>query len=156
MMPSQDPSDSPPRPRALVVDDEASVREILTLFFREEGYDVVEATDGDEALELFRQGSWTVVFTDRMMPRMSGDLLAAEIRKISPAIPNVLVTAYADRLPDVNAAGSGFDMVVRKPFTRETLRAALSSVRLQARAPKEPEPAVRAPSAMAKALRARA
>ncbi|HEX8311251.1 MAG TPA: response regulator [Chthoniobacteraceae bacterium] len=150
MMPSSTPATSGHRPRALIVDDEPSVREVLSLFFTEEGYDVGEATDGDVGLETFRNGAWDVVFTDRMMPRMSGDLLAAEIRKIAPNMPIVLVTAYADMLPDVNSNGSCFDMVVRKPFTRETLRAALSSVRLQTRSTDQ-----RAPSAMAKALRAR-
>jgi two-component system response regulator ResD len=133
-MPNTPSATSGHRPRALIVDDEPSIREVLTLFFRDEGYDVGEAADGDVALEVFRDGTWDVVFTDRMMPRMSGDLLADEIRKISPDMPIVLVTAYADMLPDVNADGSRFDMVVRKPFTRETLRAALSSVRLQPRA----------------------
>jgi CheY-like chemotaxis protein len=148
--PSPTPTGPRLRPRALIVDDEASVREVLTLFFQEEGYDVGQAADGDIALELFRHGSWDVVFTDRMMPRMSGDRLAEEIRKIAPDIPIVLVTAYADLTPETAPEHTPFDMVVRKPFTRETLRAALGSVSVQKR-----QPAPRALSPMAKALRAR-
>jgi DNA-binding response OmpR family regulator len=64
--PSPTPTGPRLRPRALIVDDEASVREVLTLFFQEEGYDVGQAADGDIALELFRQahGMITLIFTD--------------------------------------------------------------------------------------------
>jgi DNA-binding NtrC family response regulator len=117
--------------RILIADDEPSIRLVLELFFLEEGHEVMTAADGEEALALFRHGNWDVVFTDRVMPRMSGDALAVEIHKISPGMPVVLVTGYADLSPSGDARQPNFHMIVRKPFTRETLRAALSTVQQQ-------------------------
>ena len=120
---------SPVRPlRILVVDDEPSVREVLQLFFFDDGHEVGLAVDGIDGCNVFDSGEWDVVFTDRMMPRMNGDEFAAAIRERDPDMPIILVTGYADLMAAQGTGNPLFDMIIRKPFTRETLRAALAHV----------------------------
>jgi CheY-like chemotaxis protein len=114
--------------RVLFVDDELTVRRIVAEYLEDEGHIVTTAEDGQEGLTLFKTGLWDLVMTDRVMPRLSGDGLAAEIKRINPKMPVMLVTAFADRPPDPEKKGSPFDLVIRKPFTRETLRAAIALV----------------------------
>lgn len=116
------------RLRVLFVDDELTVRRIVAEYLEDEGHIVTTAQDGQEGLILFKTGLWDLVMTDRVMPRLSGDGLAAEIKRINPKMPVMLVTAFADRPPDPEKKGSPFDLVIRKPFTRETLRAAIALV----------------------------
>ena len=116
------------RLRILFVDDEFTVRRVVTEYLQDEGHLVTTAKDGLEALELFRSGSYDLVMTDRVMPRLSGDGLAAELKHLDPKIPVMLVTAFADRPPDPEKRGTPFNLVIRKPFTRETLRAAIALV----------------------------
>lgn len=120
----------PPMPirplRILVVDDEAAVREVLAVCLSEDGHYVDCEVDGVAALERFRAAPWDIVLTDRAMPRMNGDQLAAEIKKLDPGIPVVMVTGFADLMRDVGDHPSGVDAVVRKPFTMETLRDGIS------------------------------
>ena len=58
--------------RILLVDDEQSIQELLSFPLRQDGYEVVQASDGREGLELFRQSSFDLVVLDVMMPRMDG------------------------------------------------------------------------------------
>jgi two-component system, NtrC family, response regulator AtoC len=117
------------RLRILVVDDEPNVRGIITAHLNDEGHDVGTANDGAQALERFKAESWDLVMTDRVMPKMNGDELAKAIKALNPKIPVILVTAFADRPPDPEVSDSPFDLVIRKPFTRDTLRAAIALVR---------------------------
>ncbi len=95
------------------------------------------ASDGPEALEKISTSPWDIVLTDRAMPKMNGDQLAAEIRKIEPSMPIVLVTGFADLMRDVGDQPAAIDVIVRKPFTLETLREGMS----RAMAAHQPEPA---------------
>jgi CheY-like chemotaxis protein len=120
---------APFRPlRILVVDDEPSVREVLQLFFFDDGHEVGLAVDGIDGCNAFDAAEWDVVITDRMMPRMNGDQFAAAIRERNPDVPIILVTGYADLMAAEGGKSPLFDMIIRKPFTRETLRAALAHV----------------------------
>ena len=114
--------------RILVVDDEPSVRSVITAHLHDEGHRVETAEDGVRGLERYVGESWDLVLTDRVMPGMSGDELATAIKRINPKTPVVLVTAFADRPPDPEGQRSPFDLVIRKPFTRDTLRAAIALV----------------------------
>jgi CheY-like chemotaxis protein len=119
-----------PKLRILVVDDEPNVRGVISAHLHDEGHIVATAEDGQRGLERFMAGQWDLVLTDRIMPRMSGDELAREIKRINPKMPVILVTAFADRPPDPEGEKSPFDLVIRKPFTRDTLRAMISLVRM--------------------------
>jgi CheY-like chemotaxis protein len=110
------------------VDDEATIRQIIRKHLESEGHEVHTAIDGVSGFERFVGESWDVVLTDRVMPGVGGDELAEAIKRVSPNTPVILVTAYADRSPDPNRKDSPFDMTIRKPFTRETIRAALAAV----------------------------
>ena len=114
--------------RLLVVDDEPSIREVLTAILTEDSHEVTTASDGKAGLELFRSGQWDLVLTDRAMPQMNGDQLAAAIKQIDPGVPVVLVTGFADVMHDVGDHPKAIDLVVRKPFTKESLRTAIAQV----------------------------
>jgi len=114
------------RLRILVVDDEPSVRSVITAHLHNEGHEVVTAEDGVRGLECFVGEASDLILTDRIMPGMSGDELATAIKRLNPKMPVVLVTAFADRPPDPARQRSPFDLVIRKPFTRDTLRAAIA------------------------------
>jgi CheY-like chemotaxis protein len=113
--------------RVLVVDDEPAVREVLTVCLWEDGHTVDTASDGQEGLAKIQSGGkWDIVLTDRAMPRMNGDQLAAEIRKIEPEMPIVLVTGFADIMGDVGDQPELIDVVVRKPFTLASIRSGIA------------------------------
>ncbi len=113
--------------RVLVVDDEPAVREVLTVCLWEDGHTVDTASDGQEGLAKIQGGGkWDIVLTDRAMPRMNGDQLAAEIRKIEPDMPIVLVTGFGDIMGDVGDQPELVDVVVRKPFTLASIRTGIA------------------------------
>ncbi len=98
------------------------MREVLTVCLGEDGHFVDGEADGLAALERFRKTPWDIVLTDRAMPKMNGDQLAVEIKKLDPAMPVVMITGFGDLMRDVGDQPPGVDAVVRKPFTMETLR----------------------------------
>ncbi len=114
--------------RILVVDDEPSIREVLGAILSEDSHEVVTAVDGRAGLEAFRSSQWDLVLTDRAMPHMNGDQLASIIKTIDPHVPVILVTGFADVMNDVGDHPSAIDVVVRKPFTRDSLRTAIAQV----------------------------
>lgn len=112
--------------RILVVDDEPSVRMVLSDFLREEGHEIATASNGAEALETFHQAKWDMILTDRAMPGMSGDELAAAVKQSDPHMPVVMITGYVDPKRDFVAEPRQVDVVVRKPFTFAAIRNAMS------------------------------
>ena len=114
--------------KILVVDDEPAVCEILSLYLEEQGHEVITAGNGREGLERFGKETCDLVVTDRMMPEMNGDQMATAIKELNPKMPIILVTGFADLNRDGAASPPPFDCVVRKPFTRDTLRAATGLV----------------------------
>ncbi len=110
--------------KILVVEDESPVRDILALYLSEEGHIVETAGDGVAGLERFHASHPNIVLTDRNMPRMNGDQLAAAIKEVAPNTPIVMVTGFTK--PPVDGEVSPVDVLVTKPFTRLGLRAAIS------------------------------
>src|SRR3954447_25914411 len=100
----------------LVVDDEPALLLVLETTLKEDGHIVGVADNGTDALRLFNERHWDVVLTDRSMPGMKGDDLAAAIRQLSPCTPVIMVTGTPPRTdcPDVDA-------IIPKPFTRARL-----------------------------------
>lgn len=109
------------RLRILVVDDEPAVREILSICFCEEGHYVETASDGVEGLQTFQSGEWDIVVTDRAMPNMTGDRMAAAIRALAPDVPIMMVTGYPDAARECEGS-TVIDVVLLKPFTMDSLR----------------------------------
>jgi CheY-like chemotaxis protein len=113
----------------LVIDDEPAIREVLVEYLKEQGDYAETAVDGREGLDKYRQGIWDLVMTDGLMPDMNGKELAVAIKDINPATPVFLVSGSADQLHNEGDEGSPIDLVIRKPFTRQALSAALARVR---------------------------
>jgi len=99
--------------RILLIDDDKDVRDTIKLVLRMDRHEVVEAAEGRQGLELLNDGQFDLVITDYVMPEMSGDLLAAEVKRINPATPVIMITANADLLPNML---SGVDRILSKPF----------------------------------------
>jgi len=114
--------------RILVADDELGVRDVLRRYLEADGHSVETASNGEDALACYKCGKWDLVLTDRVMPRMSGDELAEAIKEIDAGMPIILVTAYADWAPAAFSTRSPYDLLVRKPFNREIIQAAVRAI----------------------------
>jgi CheY-like chemotaxis protein len=86
----------------LVVDDDEAIREIIAAMLTEQGYEIVTAEDGQQALELLPQIRPHLVVTDLRMPRMSGDELVRIMRESFPLLPVIVVSG--EFLPDESPA----------------------------------------------------
>ncbi len=102
--------------RILLVEDEADLSLIVADTLRGQGYDVVTAANGIDGLNKFRSGNVDIVVADVMMPKMDGFTMAREIRKISPSVPLLFLTAKST-IDDVE---HGFEIgasdYLKKPF----------------------------------------
>jgi putative nucleotidyltransferase with HDIG domain len=113
--------------RILVVDDEPGVREIVKTYIEYEGFSVVTATDGMEALHLVETEAFDVVLSDILMPRMDGLTLAAEIHRVQPDTVVVLMTGYASVNTAVEAIKRDVFDYILKPF--QNMQIVLQAVR---------------------------
>ncbi|MQC18661.1 MAG: DNA-binding response regulator [Chloroflexi bacterium] len=101
--------------KILVADDEPNIVKLLRMYLREEGYEVLGARDGREALERFRSEKPDLVVLDLMMPEMGGFEVCTEIRKQSD-IPVIMLTARTDDVDKIVGLEMGADDYVTKPF----------------------------------------
>ena len=113
------------RKRILLVDDQQSVREAISLLLSLDEHTVMEASNGAEAMDLFRRDQFDLVITDFEMPKMKGNELAARIKQRSPTQPILMITAYAERLRDFH---NPVDAILDKPFQLEDLRQAMAKL----------------------------
>ena len=100
----------------LVVDDSEPIRDLMCLILEENGYHVESACNGKEGFELFTQKRFDMVFTDLIMPVMTGCELAEKIKGTNKDIPVVLVTAWAVDYSESELRSKGIDHIVNKPF----------------------------------------
>lgn len=110
------------KPTLLVVDDEESMRYFLEKTLRREGYEVVSAKDGPEALDLAQRRAVDLVLADVRMPGMDGVALLRSLRAIHPHVPVVLMTAYGTVEDALGAMKQGATDYVLKPFRIEQVR----------------------------------
>ena len=87
--------------RVLVVDDNVMVRESYTELLRRRGYDVLQAGDGEEALDVVRDHSIDLAIVDVMMPVMGGLEFRQHLQNTAPRVPTILVTGQPDRVNDL-------------------------------------------------------
>src|SRR5215831_20586132 len=99
----------------LVAEDDDLTRELLVKVLRRDGYDVVEAVDGVDALEKLRASPADLVLSDIQMAQVSGMELLDAIQKRAPEIPVVLITAYAE-------PGAAMDAIMRGEIGRASCR----------------------------------
>jgi CheY-like chemotaxis protein len=102
--------------RILVIDDEESVRDILSRMLKVKGHWVVVASDGEEGIERFKNEAFDLVFTDLGMPKMSGWEVGKTIKEMNPQVPVVMITGWGMELNREKMSESGIDLVVSKPF----------------------------------------
>jgi DNA-binding response OmpR family regulator len=114
-------------PRILLVDDEHSIQKLLTYPLLKEGYDVVAAGTGREALERFREGDFDLVVLDVMLPQMDGFDVCRELRSRS-SVPIILLTAKAEEFDKVLGLELGADDYITKPFSVREFRSRVKAV----------------------------
>jgi two-component system response regulator MtrA len=114
------PVEIPPKGRILVVDDDASLAEMLTIVLRQEGFDSRMVTRGDLAMDEFRDYRPDLVLLDLMLPGKGGIDVCKEIRSES-GVPIVMLTAKGDTVDVVVGLESGADDYVVKPFKPKEL-----------------------------------
>ena len=111
--------------RILVVDDEAQVRKPISLMLAKDGYEVVEAADGEEAIEALRSGDNPLmvdtVLCDIRMPKINGKEAIAYFRNQFPGVPIVVMTGYPDVELAVSLMRQGVRDYLIKPVTKEEL-----------------------------------
>ena len=120
------------QPRVLLIDDDSTVREVVSSLLVSFGYHCQTAADGVTGLAWVNEGGWDIVLTDLAMPGMNGWAVADAIRRWSPTMPIMLLTGLTN--PEVFRLAEERSLpVVSKPFRVETLRAAVANA-LQASA----------------------
>jgi DNA-binding response OmpR family regulator len=129
--------------RILLVDDEQAVQTLLTYPLRKEGYDVVGATDGQEALDRFAEQRFDLVVLDIMLPKLDGIEVCRRMRTRSQ-VPIIMLTAKGDEIDKVVGLEMGADDYITKPFSvrefRSRVKAALRRGNMAGRGPVGEEP----------------
>ena len=114
--------------KILVVDDESRMRKLVHDFLAREGYDVLEAGDGEEALDIFyQQKDIALLVLDIMMPRINGFEVCREIRQTSK-VPIIMLTAKGDERDELNGFDIGADEYISKPFSPKILVARVNAL----------------------------
>src|SRR5262249_38095973 len=112
------------RPRMLLIDDDANVREVLEHILASFGYECRTAPDATCGLARFEEGGWDLVLVDIVMPGVSGWALVETIQRRAPTVPVVLVTGLTQ--PAVMQRARAWRLpVIAKPFRVDALRAVL-------------------------------
>ena len=125
-------------PRILLVDDEQSIQTLLSFPLRKDGYEVVQATDGREALARFGETTFDLVVLDVMLPRIDGLEVCRRMRARS-SVPIIMLTAKAEEIDKVLGLELGADDYITKPFSlrefRSRVKAALRRAGMARREP---------------------
>ncbi len=114
--------------KILVVDDESRMRKLVKDFLQRENFDVMEAQDGSEALELFFSNQdLALIILDVMMPKMDGWQVCREIRAYS-RVPIIMLTARGDEKDELQGFELGVDEYISKPFSPRILVARVQAL----------------------------
>jgi DNA-binding response OmpR family regulator len=108
-------------PRILLVDDEQPIQTLLSFPLQRDGYEVVQASDGREALTRFSEQAFDLVVLDVMMPRMDGLEVCRRLRARS-SVPIIMLTAKSEEIDKVLGLELGADDYITKPFSMREFR----------------------------------
>ena len=124
--------------RILVVDDEPNIREVVGLYLRRDGHTVVSASDGEEALYLFRRTDPELIVLDLMLPKLNGFEVCRRIQT-ERRVPIIMLTAKGEEEERIIGLGLGADDYVVKPFSPRELAARVTAVlrRVEESAPQD-------------------
>jgi DNA-binding response OmpR family regulator len=114
-------------PRILLVDDEQSVQKLLAYPLRKEGYEVVSAMNGQEALDSFRDQAFDLVVLDLMLPKVDGFEVCRQLRARS-SVPIIMLTAKDEEFDKVLGLELGADDYITKPFSVREFRSRVKAV----------------------------
>ena len=114
--------------KILVVDDESRMRKLVKDFLGREGYQVLEAGDGMEAMEVFYdEKDIALIILDVMMPRMDGWQVCREVRQ-SSKVPIIMLTARSEERDELQGFALGVDEYISKPFSPKILVARVNAI----------------------------
>lgn len=114
--------------KILVVDDEGRMRKLVSDFLTRSGYDVLEAEDGEQALDIFyREKDIALIVLDVMMPKVDGWQVCREIRTCSK-VPIIMLTARGDEQDELQGFSLGVDEYISKPFSPKILVARVGAI----------------------------
>jgi len=114
--------------KILVVDDEARMRKLVSDFLKKNGYQVIEAADGSEALDIFfEQQDIALIILDVMMPKMDGWQVCRELRTYSK-VPIIMLTAKSEERDELLGFELGVDEYITKPFSPKILVARVEAI----------------------------
>ena len=113
--------------RLLVVDDEAGIREVIKKYAVFEGYEVEEAADGMEVIQICKEKTFDLIIMDIMMPELDGFSACREIRRFSNT-PVIMLSARGEEYDKINGFELGIDDYVVKPFSPKELMMRVAAV----------------------------
>ena len=128
--------------RILVVDDEKMIRNVIREYAEFDGFEVTEAEDGMEAVEICRKEDFDLIVMDIMMPRLDGYSAIKEIRK-TKQIPVIMLSARGEEYDKLFGFEIGIDDYVVKPFSPKELLARIKAVLKRAAAKEQPMDIIR-------------
>ncbi len=113
--------------KILIADDENRIRKLVNDFLSREGYEIIEANDGKEALDIFYEKNPDLVILDVMMPKFTGLEVCKEIREES-SVPIIILTAKDTESDELSGFSSGADEYISKPFSPKILVARVNAL----------------------------
>ena len=119
--------------KILVVEDDRDLNRFVCSGLRNEGYDVVSASNGSEGLTAFYGSKFDMVLTDIMMPQMDGFALAQSIRTVNKTVPIIFMSAKDDKPSKIAGYSIGIDDYVTKPFDMDVLRMKIGAMMRRAK-----------------------
>lgn len=113
--------------KILIADDENRIRKLVNDFLSREGYEIIEANDGKEALDMFYEKNPDLVILDVMMPKFTGLEVCKEIREES-SVPIIILTAKDTESDELSGFSFGADEYISKPFSPKILVARVNAL----------------------------
>lgn len=111
----------------MLVEDEASIRQTMAEFLNEEGFEIYQAADGLEALDVFKQNNPDLIILDLMLPKLDGLEVCKAIRQKSN-VPIIMVTARDEEIDKLLGLELGADDYITKPFSLREMKARIKAV----------------------------
>ena len=131
-------------PRILLVDDEESIRTLLSYPLRKDGYEVITAVDGKEALDRFRETTFDLVVLDVMMPVLDG-LEVCRVLRARSTVPIIMLTAKTEEVDKIVGLELGADDYITKPFSVREFRSRVKAALRRASMVRDESPDGQAP-----------
>jgi DNA-binding NtrC family response regulator len=114
--------------KILIIDDTKNIRLMLTKCLELEGYHVTTASDGKEAIELFKKENFDLAFLDIKLPEIRGTEVLRRIREMGIIIPVIIITAYATVKNAIDCTNMGAIAYLQKPFTAEKIKSVMKEL----------------------------